>query len=216
MIIHREIKGFIFDLDGVITDTAELHYRSWKKLADEEGIPFTREDNEQLRGVSRRKSLELLLNGREVPEEKKLEMMDRKNNYYKEFIKQITEEDLLPGAKELLDELKSRGYKLAVASASKNAKPVIKNLGVEHVFDQISDGYSVEKTKPAPDLFLYTAKQLGLKPEECVVIEDAEAGIEAALAAGMTAVGIGPEERVGKAHFRYDKVADINLDDILA
>lgn len=143
-------------------------------------------------------------------------MMDRKNNYYKEFIKQITEEDLLPGAKELLDELKSRGYKLAVASASKNAKPVIKNLGVEHVFDQISDGYSVEKTKPAPDLFLYTAKQLGLKPEECVVIEDAEAGIEAALAAGMTAVGIGPEERVGKAHFRYDKVADINLDDILA
>jgi len=143
------------------------------------------------------------------------EMMDRKNNYYKELINQITEDDLLPGVKELLEELKRRGYKIAVASASKNAKTVIHNLGIEDLFDAICDGYSVQKTKPAPDLFLYTAKKMGIEPEACAVVEDAEAGIESALAANMVAIGIGPEERVGKAHYRYDTVADINLEDIL-
>lgn len=210
-----KVKAFIFDLDGVITDTAELHYRSWKRLADEEGIPFNREDNEKLRGVSRRKSLEYLLKGKILPEEKMQEMMDRKNGYYQELIKQITSKDLLPGAKELLEELKSKGYKIAVASASKNARPVIKNLGIENLFDTISDGYSVEKTKPAPDLFLHTAEKLGIRPEECVVFEDAEAGIEAALSAGMIAVGIGPVERVGQAHYRYNRVGDVRSEDII-
>ena len=214
--MSKNIEAFIFDLDGVITDTAEFHYRSWKRLADEEGIPFTREDNEQLRGVSRRKSLELMLDGRQVEEEKMQEMMERKNNYYQEFIEQITEDDLIPGFKEIVLKLKERNYKIAVASASRNAKPVIKNLGIEEVFDTISDGHSVERTKPAPDLFLHTAEVIGVKPENCIVVEDAESGVEGALAANMIAVGIGPEDRVGKAHYRYDRVQEIRLEEILS
>ncbi len=215
ILIKRELKAFIFDLDGVITDTAEFHYQGWKRLAGEEGIPFNREDNEQLRGISRRKSLELILKGKEVSEEKMQEMMDRKNSYYQELIATITEDNLLPGVLDLLEELKSRGYKLAVASASRNAKPVVKSLGIGGIFETVSDGYSVEKTKPEPDLFLHTADVLGVEPEACVVVEDAEAGVEAALAAGMVAVGIGPEERVGKADYRYDRVAEIRLADII-
>lgn len=213
--MHKKVNAFIFDLDGVITDTAEFHFQAWKRLAEEEGIEFAREDNEQLRGVSRRKSLELLLGDKKVSEEKMQEMMDRKNGYYQDFIKQITPEDLLPGAKELLVKLKKRGYKLAVASASKNCKTVIENLEIGDIFDTISDGYSVKKTKPAPDLFLYTAEKMNEKPENCAVLEDAEAGIEAALAADMLAIGIGPEERVGKAHFRYDRVKDLKIEEII-
>ncbi len=167
------IKAFIFDLDGVLTDTAEYHYRAWKRLADEEGLPFTREDNEHLRGVSRRDSLMLILRGRVYPEEKIQEMMARKNNYYLEFIKEISPRDVLPGAKELLEELRAAGYQTALGSASKNAGEVMDRLGLRHLLDAISDGHSVEKQKPAPDLFLHAARQLGLSPEECVVVEDA-------------------------------------------
>jgi len=211
----EKLKAFIFDLDGVITDTSELHFQSWGRLAEEENIPFTRKDNEELRGVSRRKSLEILLKGKIVSEEKKQEMMNKKNNYYKRLIKNISEENLLPGVKKLLEELKERKYKIAIASASKNAITIIKNLGIEDFIDVISDGYSVEKTKPAPDLFQYTAKKLLVNPRECVVIEDAKAGIEAALAANMITVGIGPFERVGKAHYRYDIIEEIRIDDII-
>lgn len=215
-IMSKEYEAFIFDLDGVITDTAEFHFKAWKRLADEEGIPFNRETNEDLRGVSRRKSLEIILNGRAASEESIEEMMARKNSYYQDFIARITSDDMLPGAKEILEELKEKGYKLAVASASKNAKPVIENLDISDIFDTISDGYSVKNTKPAPDLFLHTAEKMGVEPIMCAVFEDAEAGIEAALEAGMTAIGIGPEERVGKAHFRYDEVKDVDLNEILS
>lgn len=214
--VSKEYKAFIFDLDGVITDTAEFHFLAWKRLAEEEGIPFDRQVNERLRGVSRRKSLEIILNGREFSEDKVEEMMSRKNSYYQEYIDTITPEDMLPGAKEILDELKSKDYKLAVGSASKNAKPVIENLKITDMFETISDGFSVENTKPAPDLFLHTAEKMGVEPVSCAVFEDAEAGIKAALAAGMTAIGIGPEERVGKAHYRYDQVKDVDLDEILS
>ena len=124
----KKIKGFIFDLDGVITDTAEFHFKAWKKMADEEGIPFEREDNEKLRGVSRRKSMELILDGREMAEDKIQKLMDRKNRYYNDFLENLTEDDLLPGARDLIDEIIRRGYKIAVASSSRNAKTVIKNL----------------------------------------------------------------------------------------
>lgn len=210
-----KIKAFILDLDGVITDTAEFHFKAWKKMADEEGIPFEREDNEKLRGVSRRKSMELILDGREMAEEKIQKLMDRKNRYYNDFLENLSHDDLLPGAQELIDEIIRRGYKIAVASSSRNAKTVIKNLGIMDIFDTISDGHSVENSKPAPDLFLHTAEKLDLEPESCVVIEDAESGVEGALAADMIAVGVGPEERVGKAHYRYDKVKDIDLDEII-
>ncbi len=209
------IKGFIFDLDGVLTDTAEYHYRGWKRLADEEGIPFTREDNELLRGIPRRESLLLILKERIFPEEKLLEMMDRKNNYYLEFIREVGPKDLLPGARELLEEIHGAGLKSALGSASKNAPDVIRRLGIVHLLDAVSDGSSVEKQKPAPDLFLHAARQLNLKPSECVVVEDAAAGIEAARAGGFHTVGLGPPERVGDAEVVLPSLEGVKLAQLL-
>ena len=208
------IRAFIFDLDGVITDTAEYHYRGWKRLAEEEGLAFTREDNEQLRGIPRRESLLLILKGRKYPEEKILDMMERKNNYYLEFIREISPRDLLPGAKELLQEIRGAELKNALGSASKNAPEVLDRLGIRSLFDAISDGHSVERQKPAPDLFLHAAGQLGLAPDECVVVEDAWAGIEAANAGGFHSIGLGPRERVGKADAVFPSLAGVHLEDI--
>ncbi len=192
--------GYIFDLDGVITDTAEFHYRSWKQLADEEGIPFTRADNDALRGVSRRRSLELLLKGRKYPEATLQEMMERKNAYYQGFLEEITPDHLLPGVTAFLQEAREAGIKLGLASASKNAPTVCGRLGIVNKLDVLGDGYSVVNTKPAPDLFIWVAGGFGLPPGQCIVFEDAEAGVEAALNGGFWAVGIGPQERVGRAH----------------
>ncbi len=212
-----EIKGFIFDLDGVITDTAEYHYLGWKKLAEEEGLAFDREFNEKFRGVSRMECLDLLLeaNDRKVTPEERKELAERKNNYYREYLKSISEDNLLEGIEEILKRVKTEGYKMAIASASKNTKIVVNKLDIKDMFDTISDGYSVKNSKPAPDLFLHTAEKMDLKPAECVVFEDAEAGIDAALAANMTAVGIGPDSRVGHAHYRFDSVKDVDLDEII-
>lgn len=209
------IRGFIFDLDGVLTDTAEYHYRGWRRLAEEEGLTFTREDNEHLRGIPRRESLRLILKDRMYPEEKILEMMERKNNYYLEFIREVSPNDLLPGARELLEEIRLAGLKAALGSASKNAPDVIKRLGITDLLDAISDGNSVQRQKPAPDLFLHAAKQLGLQPEECVVVEDASAGIDAGRAAGMLTVGLGPSERVGHANLILPNLSGVKLNDIL-
>jgi beta-phosphoglucomutase len=209
------IRAFILDLDGVLTDTAEYHYRAWKRLADEAGLPFTRADNEHLRGVARRASLMLLLKDRVYPEEKIQAMMERKNNYYLGFIKEISPRDLLPGAKELLEEIRATGLKSALGSASKNAGEVIDRLGIRPLLDAISDGYSVERQKPAPDLFLHAAVQLGLPPGECVVVEDAAAGIEAAAAGGFHSVGLGPRERVGCAEVVLPSLAGVRLADVL-
>ncbi len=209
------IRAFIFDLDGVLTDTAEYHYRAWKRLADEERLPFTREDNEALRGVSRRESLMLLLKGRAYLEEKIQEMMARKNGCYLEFIKEISPRDLLPGAKELLAEIRAAGLKTALGSASKNAGEVIERLGIGGLLDAASDGHSVERAKPAPDLFLHAAAQLGLPPAQCVVVEDAAAGIEAAKAGGFRTVGLGPRERVGGAEVIFPSLDGVHLADLL-
>lgn len=214
----RKIKAFILDLDGVLTDTAEYHYFAWKKLADEEGIAFSRQDNEKLRGVSRRQSLEFLL-GEHISrytEGDILEMMARKNGYYVAMLDQISTDDFLPGAVNLLQGLRSRGLKVAIGSASKNTKTVLDRLGILHDFDAISDGLSVSKAKPAPDGFLFAARMMNIVPVDCVVVEDAASGVQAALTANMLAVGIGPVERVGHAHLRYDSTAEINLDEILS
>jgi beta-phosphoglucomutase len=207
------IRAFIFDLDGVITDTAEYHYRGWKRLAEEEGLVFTREDNEQLRGIPRRESLLLILQDRTYPEEKILEMMTRKNSYYLEFIREISPRDLLPGAKELLEEIRAAGLKNALGSASKNAIEVLDRLGIRSLFDAIADGHSVERQKPAPDLFLHAASQLGLPPAECLVVEDAAAGIEAANAGGFHSIGLGPWERVAKAEAVFPSLSGLHLED---
>ena len=147
---NSAIKGFIFDLDGVLTDTAEYHYRGWKRLAEEEGIPFTREDNEALRGIPRRESLMLILKERSYPEDRILQMMERKNNYYLDFIKEISPKDLLPGARELLEEIHAAGLKSALGSASKNAPDVVSRLSIAALLDAISDGNTVGRQKPAP------------------------------------------------------------------
>ncbi|MCW5316867.1 beta-phosphoglucomutase [Nostoc sp. KVJ3] len=210
------IQGFIFDLDGVLTDTAELHYLAWKQLADEEGIPFNRQDNEALRGVSRRASLMLILGDRPYSEAQIQEMMERKNRYYVELMQNMTSKDLLPGAIALLDELRQAGIKIGIGSGSKNARTVIERLGITDKIDAIADGYSVEQPKPAPDLFLYAAKQLGIEPEQSVVVEDAAAGIDAAIAAGMWAIGLGPVERVGAAHVVLPSLAGIKWTDLRA
>jgi len=212
------LKAIILDLDGVITDTAEYHYLAWKRLADEEGVPFDRQANEALRGVSRRASLEILL-GEHIArytEEQIQEMMARKNAYYIAMLDSITPADFLPGARELLQAIKAHGLKIAIGSASRNTMTVLTRLGISDFFDGISDGYCVVRAKPAPDVFVYAAGLVGVPVIQCAVIEDAESGVEAALTAGMTAVGVGPVERVGRAHFRYASTADINLEEILA
>lgn len=210
-----KIKGFIFDLDGVLVNTSEYHYLGWKRLADEEGIPFGRKDNEALRGIPRRESLLLILKGRQYPEEKIQEMMERKNRYYVEFIQSVTPTDMLPGALELLQEIRHAGLKTAIGSASKNTCTVVEKLGLLPLVDAISDGYSVEKQKPAPDLFLHAAKQLGLPPEECVVVEDATAGIQAAQAGRFRSIGLGPVDRVGMADLVFPSLEGVHLNPIL-
>ena len=210
-----EVKGFIFDLDGVLTDTAEFHYLAWKRLADEEGLPFTRQDNEALRGISRRESLNLLLRGRPISEEQAQAWMERKNNYYREMLAKMGPGDILPGAYDLLHDLRQLGIKVAIASASKNALEVLNNLGLMDDIDLLCDGNSVQRAKPAPDLFVFAGERLGLPPSACVVVEDAEAGVVAALAAGMRCIGLGPAARVGKASLVLPSLEGAKLELIL-
>ncbi|MBC8098940.1 MAG: beta-phosphoglucomutase, partial [Armatimonadetes bacterium] len=177
------LRAFIFDLDGVITDTAEYHYLAWKRLADEEGYPFTRHDNEQLRGVSRSESLLRLLKGRTLPEATFQEHLDRKNRYYQAYLETITAADCLPGVTRFLEQTQAAGIKIGLGSASRNARPVLDKLGLTAMFGVIGDGYSVVNPKPAPDLFVWVAGGLGVTVDQAVVFEDAEAGVNAALAA---------------------------------
>jgi len=210
------IRGVIFDLDGVLTDTSEFHYRGWQRLADEEGIPFDRDANEALRGVSRRDSLLRLLGDRPATAEQMQEMMARKNRYYQEHIRGVTPANLLPGAVDLLDELRAAGIKVAIGSASRNARTVVERLGIAGRLDALVDGGSVARQKPAPDLFLHAAARLGLPPAQCVVMEDAASGVAAALAAGTWTVGLGPAERVGAAHVVLPSLEGVHWADLLA
>jgi beta-phosphoglucomutase len=208
------IRAFIFDLDGVITDTAEYHYLAWKRLADEEGYPFTREDNDQLRGVSRRESLLRLLKGRALPDDVFDEHLARKNAYYTEYLKQITPANRLPGVTRFLDEARAAGLKIGLGSASRNARPVLDALELTAMFDVIGDGYSVVNPKPAPDLFVWVAGGLGVVVDEAVVFEDAEAGIDAARAAGCLTVGLGTAD-VGHAHLVLPDLATVSVHEVL-
>ncbi len=211
----KVIKAFIFDLDGVITDTAELHYRAWQKMADDEGYFFNREVNERLRGVSRRASLEIILDGKVIPEEKMLALMEKKNNDYKTLLETITSDDILPGMYDLLIELRARGIKIALASASRNAVPILRKLGIYDMFDAIGDGNSVVRAKPEPDVFVHAAGQLRIAVEDSLVVEDAEAGVKGAVDCGMMSIGIGPDERVGAADIVYPEPGDINLESVI-
>jgi len=209
-------RAIIFDLDGVLTDTSEYHYLSWKRLADEEGIPFTRQENdEHLRGVSRKESLTYLLKGRKVSDAQFQEMMDRKNHYYQEMIKNMTPKDLVEGGRQLLEEIRQAGIKTVVASGSKNAHTVLDLLQIMDLLDAIADGNSVSNSKPAPDIFVYAAGMVRIPTSESLVVEDADAGIESAKAGGMQALGIGPEERFHGADKVLPSLANKHLQDLL-
>jgi beta-phosphoglucomutase len=207
-------RGVIYDLDGVLVDTAKYHYLGWKKLADELGVPFDEIMNEKLKGVSRRDSLLQLL-GYTPPEHQITEWCDRKNGYYVDFISRIDRSELLPGALRTLRTIyRAKGWKQALASASKNAKPVLHKLDIDHYFDAIVDGNDFTKTKPDPEVFLTAAQRLQLPPERLVVFEDAEAGVRAAKAAGMIAIGVGDPATLGEADRVVENLAAITLPEI--
>ncbi len=209
-------KAIIFDLDGVLTDTSEYHYQSWKRLADEEGIPFTKEENDQhLRGVGRKESLTYLLKGRKVSDAQFQEMMDRKNRYYTDLIKTMTPNDLVAGGRQLLQEIRQVGIKVAVASASKNCRTVLEHLQIDDLLDGIADGYSVVNSKPAPDIFVFAAGLVETSTPDCLVVEDADAGIESAKTGGMQALGIGPAERFQRPDKVLPSLANKHLQDLL-
>ncbi|ANE41449.1 beta-phosphoglucomutase [Fervidobacterium sp. SC_NGM5_O18] len=187
-------KACIFDLDGVIVDTAKYHYLAWKRLAKELGFEFTEKDNERLKGVSRMESLEILLSvgGIKIDDENvKLQLAEKKNKWYVEYINQMTKDEILPGVIEFLELLKSAGIKVAIGSASKNTITILERIGLKDFFDVIIDGTKISKAKPDPEVFLKAAEELSVRPEECCVFEDAVAGIQAAKSAGMKVIGVG-------------------------
>jgi beta-phosphoglucomutase len=210
----KTIKGMkcaIFDLDGVICDTARYHYLAWKRLAGTLGFEFGERDNERLKGVSRMASLDILLEvGRKtVPEKEKAVLADRKNAWYVEYIERMDPSELLPGVVDYIRALRSRGISTALGSASKNAGMILDKLRVAELFDAVIDGTLVSKAKPDPEVFLKAAGAVNAAPADCVVFEDAEAGIEAAKRAGMYAVGIGKREILRKADMIIKGLIDL-------
>jgi beta-phosphoglucomutase len=197
------IEACIFDLDGVIVDTAKYHFIAWKALAEELGFEFTNADNERLKGVSRMSSLEILLEigGLQFSEAEKLVMAEKKNTLYVTYIEEMTPDEILPGVPQFLKELRNTGIKIALGSASKNSPMILDRIQLSGMFDAVVDGNSITEAKPNPEVFLKGAEWLGVLPENCVVFEDAIAGIEAARNAGMRCVGIGDPETLGLADF---------------
>jgi beta-phosphoglucomutase len=211
----KQPKAILFDLDGVLTDTSQYHYLAWKHLADDEGIPFTSQENdEHLRGVSRRESLMYIIRGRHYSEDQIQEMMDRKNRYYLDLIKTMSPNDLVEGGRELLQEIRNAGIKVAIASGSKNSHTVLESLQITDLFDGIADGASVSNSKPAADIFVYAAGLVKVSTADCLGVEDADAGIDAIKTGGMEALGIGPQERFHRADKVLPSLANKHLQDL--
>ena len=211
----KKIEALIFDLDGVIVDTAKYHYWAWKELADALGFNFTKEHNERLKGVSRMRSLDILLEiGRiNLPEKEKLALAGKKNQRYVEMIQKMQPDEILPGALDFLKSAKAKGYKTALGSASKNAMLILNRLKISDLFDEIIDGTKVSKAKPDPEVFLAGAKALNVLPERCVVFEDAAAGIEAAHRGNMFCIGIGTKENLPDADVLISGFENFGIDD---
>jgi beta-phosphoglucomutase len=212
------VKGVIFDLDGVIVSTDDCHYLAWQRMADEEGIVFSRHINERLRGVSRMDSLDIILEKatRVYTQAEKEAMAARKNAYYVELIGKLTPEDILPGAMDVLTALKARGVKVAIGSSSRNTPVILSQIGLSNYFDAVADGNMIIRSKPDPEVFVLAAKLLALAPVECLVVEDADAGVEAALAGGMKALGVGSAAENPRATYRARDLSHIALDVLLA
>lgn len=205
-------KGFIFDLDGVIVDTAKYHFLAWKKLANSLGIDFTEEENEQLKGVSRVRSLEKILSwgNKTISEDKFMELMSAKNTDYLSHISKMDEDEILPDVPKILNLLKDKEQPISLGSASKNARTILERVNLKKHFDAIVDGNDVSKAKPNPEVFLIAAKLLNVKPEHCIVFEDSVAGVEAANAANMVSIGIGSEDVLGHAKYIFKDFTEIS------
>ena len=211
-------KGLLFDLDGVIVDTAKYHFLAWKDLADKLGIEFTKQDNERLKGVSRMRSFEIILEigNREMSLEEKEHYCTLKNDHYLEYIMKLEKDEILPGVKEFLDSAREKGYKIALGSASKNSMIILERLGLLESFDEIIDGTKVSSAKPDPEVFVKGAESLGLDVKDCIVFEDAAAGVEAAHRGGMKAVGIGNIENLPEADMIIPGFDGITIEEIEA
>ena len=205
------MKAVIFDLDGVIVSTDALHYEAWKQIAQRENIPFTWEDNNLLRGVSRMESLEIILrkaNRAYTPQEKN-GLAEEKNGIYRNLLNSLTPDDLLEGVADTLDALKAQGRPIAIGSSSKNTRTILRMIGLESFFHAVSDGNSITHSKPHPEVFLKAAAMLHMDPEACVVVEDSHAGITAAKAAGMTAVAVGDACSSPEADYRLASICEL-------
>ncbi|MDA3953316.1 MAG: beta-phosphoglucomutase [Bacteroidales bacterium] len=210
----QEIKAIIFDLDGVIVDTAVFHYHAWKKLANEMGFDFTLEQNERLKGISRLESLDILFEIGKIEKKSAQELdqlADKKNKWYRDKILMMTPKDVLPGVKNFLLDLKNSKYKIAIGSSSKNANTILERIGFDGFFDSVVDGLKISKSKPDPEVFLTAANELNIKPEHCLVFEDAAAGIEAAKTAGMLAIGVGKYENLSNADKIIPDFSNMNV-----
>ncbi len=210
------IQAVIFDLDGVIVDTAHYHFIAWKRLAKELGIDFNEEENEQLKGVSRMRSLEIILElgNLRLSQEEMERLATKKNQWFVGYINAMKPDEIFPGVKEMIQSIRSNGIKVALASSSKNADTVLDLLNIRNLFDAIVDGNMITHTKPDPEIFLMAAKRLNIPPSECLVFEDAEAGVEAAIAAGMKCVGVGSPQQLSKANAVVVRTADFDIQKI--
>jgi beta-phosphoglucomutase len=208
MTAKQQISAVIFDMDGVLADTIDLHYQSWQRVADEWQIPFSKEDYSQILGMKREESVDYLLRNHTVDAGTRLEMLRRKNDYYLELVETLNSDKLLPGVQKLLAELQAAQMRIALGSSSKNAALILQKLGIDNLFEVVADGNSVPNSKPSPEVFQKAAELLGLPADECLVIEDAAAGVEAAKAAGMIVLGVGPTDRLQQADLVLDSLAD--------
>ncbi len=211
------ISACIFDLDGVIVDTAKYHYLAWKRLTDQLGIHFTVEDNERLKGVSRMASLEIILEigNRNMDESQKLEYATLKNKWYTDYISKMTPADILPGCRKFIKELRNADIRTAIGSASKNTPMILERVGILDLFDAVADGNIVSKAKPDPEVFIKAAELLQVKSTDCIVFEDAVAGVQAALNAGMMCIGIGSPRILTKAHFVIPGLNKMNISKLM-
>ncbi|SFC78002.1 beta-phosphoglucomutase [Pseudoalteromonas denitrificans] len=218
MINTHNQRGIIFDLDGVLTDTAHLHFVAWQTLAKKLNIEFTIKNNEELKGIDRMNSLQYILNLSDIKMnlEDKHKLCEEKNSHYLELIKTISSKDLFNGSTALLTDIKAQGIKIGLASASKNARLVIKNLGISDVFDYIADAHNIKNSKPDPEIFLKAAEGLGCDPKNCIGIEDAKAGVSAIKSANMKAIGIGCSNELSQADMVYKHLKNLKLESILA
>lgn len=210
------MTAVIFDLDGVIVSTDEFHYQGWRRMADEEGIHFDRGINERLRGVSRMESLDIILEkaSHSYTDDEKKEMATRKNDYYRALLETLSPVNILPGVMPLLDGLKQMGIRMAIGSSSRNTPMIMEKIGLADFFDAVADGNEITNSKPDPEVFLLAARKLGVAPSECIVVEDAEAGVAAARAADMRVVAVGSAAASPLADFRAPDLSGVTADEL--